>query len=414
MVISLNFGLLDTLQLICYFVMIYGAVFFLTVYVINQKRFFEEKKVKDFPEVTLLIPAFNEEKHIQKCLKACLSLNYPKNKLKVICINDGSTDRTLEICRKIKDPRLKIINKKNTGKAYSLNYALKFVTTEYVSTMDADSFPQKDYLKKGMGEFSDKRIVAVSPALKLSSSKTLMQKIQWMEYLFSIYLRKLFAFLDCQYVLPGPGSIYKTSVIRKIGGWDNSSLVEDMELAFRLHSRGYKLENSAISYVYTEAPKSLKGLFKQRIRWYRGYLQTTVKYLRMMGNPRYGNLGFYVLPINFIWYFVMAFMFLMPSYLILKDIYNQLLTIYLVGFEAPTFSLVFDIISISSFSWFLVFFLLTGVSVMLISLHTSAERINLRANKLHYISYIFLYPVLYSIFWLVALLFEVLRVKRKW
>jgi biofilm PGA synthesis N-glycosyltransferase PgaC len=410
-----SFSVLDVLQLACYFVMIYASVLFLTVYITNRGKFSEKTPpAKNLPPVTILVPAFNEEKHIYKCLKACLSLNYPKDKLKIICINDGSTDNTLAEIKRIKDKRIMILNKKNTGKADCLNYALKFVKTEFVSTMDADSFPSKNYLKLGMGQFVNDKIVAVSPALKLSTTKTLMQKIQWMEYVFSIYLRKLFAILDCQYVLPGPGSIYKTSVLKEVGGWDRDSLVEDTELAFRLQEKGYKMENSIASYVYTEAPRSFKALFDQRIRWYRGYLQTTMKYAKMIGRPKYGNLGLYVLPVNIIWYFVMSFMFFLPAYLLIKDVYERLYVISLIGLELPKLTLVFDILSISSFSYYMLFFFAVGISVMFISLHSSAEKTNLGARKVHYLGYLFIYPILYTIFWLSAILFELLKLEKKW
>jgi poly-beta-1,6-N-acetyl-D-glucosamine synthase len=410
-----SFSVLDILQLACYFVMIYASVLFLTVYITNRSKFSEKKgSVKNLPSVTILIPAFNEEKHIYKCLKACLNLNYPKDKLKIICINDGSTDRTLEECKRIKDKRLRIINKKNTGKADSLNYALKFVKSDYVSTMDADSFPSKNYLRLGMREFENPNIVAVSPALKLNTAKTLMQKIQWMEYVFSIYLRKLFAILDCQYVLPGPGSIYKTQVLKDVGGWDKDSLVEDTELAFRLQEKGYKMENSITSYVYTEAPESFSGLFNQRIRWYRGYLQTTMKYTKMIGRPKYGNLGIYVLPVNILWYFVMSFMFFLPAYLLIKEVYEKLYIISLVGLEIPKLTMVFDLISISSFSYYMLFLFAIGISVMFISLHSSAEKTSFGARKVHYLGYLFIYPILYTIFWMAAIVFELLKLEKKW
>jgi len=409
-----SFSVLDILQLACYFVMIYASVLFLTVYLGNIKKFSEKKSIKILPSVTILVPAFNEEKHIYKCLKACLSLNYPKDKLKIICINDGSTDNTLKECKRINDKRLRIIDKKNTGKADSLNYALRFVKTDYVSTMDADSFPSKNYLKLGMGEFGNDAIVAVSPALKLNTAKTLMQKIQWMEYVFSIYLRKLFAILDCQYVLPGPGSIYKTQVLNEVGGWDKNSLVEDTELAFRLQEKGYKMENSIKSYVYTEAPESFSGLFNQRIRWYRGYLQTTIKYAKMIGKPKYGNLGLYVLPVNILWYFVMSFMFFLPAYLFIKNAYDSLYIISLVGLEMPKLTFAFDLISISSFSYYMLFLFAVGIAVMFISLHSSAERTNLGARKVHYLGYLFIYPILYTLFWLAAILFELLKREKKW
>ncbi|MBN2094781.1 MAG: glycosyltransferase family 2 protein [Candidatus Aenigmarchaeota archaeon] len=408
-----NFAIMDLLQLACYFVMIYGSVLFLLVYIGNLGKFKQKKAPKKLPSVTILIPAYNEEKGICKCLKTCLNLDYPKNLLKIIVINDGSKDNTLKECRKIKNPRIRVISKKNTGKADSLNYALRFVKTDYIATMDADSFPKKDYLRRIVGELGGD-IVAVSPAMKISKSRTLMQKIQWVEYIFSIYLRKLFAVLDCQYVLPGPGSVYKTELIRKMGGWDKDSIVEDMELAFRMQLEGRRMENSTTAVVYTEAPETFRELFNQRIRWYRGYFKTTAKYLRMFGNPRYGNLGVYVLPINFVWLFILGYMLFLPAYLSLKSAYDTVHAIMLVGLQTPTLSFVFDIISINSLSYFMLLFMSIGISIILISIHASNENLNLRKRKLDYLSYMFIYPLLYSIFWMGAIVYELLKLEKKW
>ena len=142
MVLLFNLGVLDLVQLFCYYVMLYCTLLWLLVLFKNRANFFSKEtgiKIKKYPSITFLVPAYNEEKHIKKYLTSILNLDYPKDKLKVICINDGSTDKTLEICKSIKDTRLKIIDKPNTGKADSLNYALNFVDTEYIVSMDADS-----------------------------------------------------------------------------------------------------------------------------------------------------------------------------------------------------------------------------------------------------------------------------------
>lgn len=414
MVLIGDFSGLEITQLFCYFVMIYASTLFILLYLKNRNSFFDTTEISKFPSVTIIVPAFNEEKHIKKCLQTCLNLNYPKDKLKVICVNDGSTDRTLAECRKIKDKRLTVLSKKNTGKADSMNYALPRVKTEYVCSMDADSFPTKDFLKLGMGEFKNPKVVAVSPALKINTANTIIQKIQWMEYSFSIYLRKLFAFFDCQYVLPGPGSIYKTDILKKLGGWDKTSIVEDTELAFRLQREGFKIENCSTAYVYTECPSTFKGLFAQRIRWYRGYLHTTLQYFSMVGNSNYGNLGVYILPINFLWYFIIGFMFFLPLYLISKGIYNFLYTVAIIGFQMPELSLGLDILSFGLFHYFILIFALTGISVMFFSLHSSAEEIKLRERKGTYLSYFLIYPVLYAIFWMSAIAYEIFKVNKKW
>ena len=416
MVLSFNLGILDLIQLFCYYVMLYCAFLWFFVFLKNRKNFFREKRVriKNYPSVTFLVPAHNEEKHIKKCLTAILNLDYPKDKLKVICINDGSTDRTLEICKSIKDPRLTIIDKPNTGKADSLNQGLKLVDSEYVVSMDADSYPERDYLKKVLPYFNKKDIVAVTPALKVKETRTLMQKIQWVEYIFSIYLRKAFAFFNCQYVLPGPGSICKTEVVREVGGWDKESLVEDTELAFKLHSKGYKMENSPNAYVTTEAPETFKDLFKQRIRWYRGYLQTNRKYFYMFFNMKYGNLGFFVLPVNFLWIFILCVLLFLPIYNFAVNLNEFLYRCSLVGFTWPSININFDILYLSFYVYFSILFFFLSVLIIFVSAKVSSEKINLKTRKWFYAGYLFIYPLLYSIFWLSAIFCEIFKVKKKW
>jgi len=370
--------------------------------------------MKNYPAVTFLVPAHNEEKHIKKCLTAILNLDYPKDKLKVICINDGSTDRTLEICKSIKDPRLKIINKPNTGKADSLNQGLKLVDTEYVVSMDADSYPERNYLKRVLPYFNKKDVVAVTPALKVKETKTLMQKIQWVEYIFSIYLRKVFSFFNCQYVLPGPGSICKTEVIREVGGWDKESLVEDMELAFKLHAKGYRIENSPYAFVGTEAPETFRSLFKQRIRWYRGYLQTNKKYFYMLFSMKYGNLGFFILPINFIWIFILGILFFLPIYNFAVNFNEAFYRYSLVGFSWPTFNFNFDILYLDLYIYFFGLFFSLAMLIIYISIRSSSEKVNLLTRKWFYVGYLFIYPIMYSIFWILAVLYEIFKVKKKW
>ena len=408
------FGIFDTVQLLCYFIMVYCSILWFIVFIKNHYKFFVDKPIKNYPSVTFLIPAYNEKKFLPKCINSVLNLDYPKNKIKIICINDGSTDKTSEICKNIKNQRVIVINKKNTGKADSLNTALKLVDTEFVVSMDADSFPKKDYLKKIIGHFDNKEIAAISPAMKINKPQTFMQQIQWVEYIFSIYLRKLFAIFDCQYVLPGPGSIYRTDKLKKIGGWDKHSLVEDTELAFRMYEKGYKIENCINAYVNTESPATFKELFRQRVRWYRGYLQTTLQYKHLLGNSKYGNLGLFILPINFAWIFILGFLFFMPLYTFIKNFLEYLHTLYLVGFEWSKWTLNFDILYVSSYSYFFVLFFLMGIITVLLSLYTSGEKIDFKTKKIFYFGYLFIYPFLYSIFWIAAVIYEIFKIDNKW
>ncbi len=402
----------DIIYLFTYFIILYSSVLWFSVFFTHKNELFNNPKIRRYPSLTVLVPAYNEEKKISKCLESLLKLDYPN--LKIIAINDGSSDRTLEVMKTYEKKGVKVINKKNSGKADSLNQALKYVDTELFMCMDADSYPDTDSVKKMIGYMEDKNVGGVTPALKIDEVKTFFQKIQWVEYIFSIFLRKLFSILQCQYVLPGPGSIYRTEVIKELGGFDTNSITEDMEIAFRLQSNKYNIENSIDAYVYTEAPHSFKELFKQRIRWYRGYLQNIKKYSYMIGNPEYGNLGFFIIPINFIWIFILFVLFFLPLYTLTSNFLSMINVFSLVGIPPVNISLGFDIFYVDFYSFFFVVFLSLAVATVLISLKSSKEKIEFKKRYIFYIGYMFIYPLLFSIFWISTIFYEILGVERKW
>ena len=402
----------DIIYLFTYFIILYSSVLWFSVFFTHKNELFNNPKIRRYPSLTVLVPAYNEEKKISKCLESLLKLDYPN--LKIIAINDGSSDRTLEVMKTYEKKGVKVINKKNSGKADSLNQALKYVDTELFMCMDADSYPDTDSVKKMIGYMEDKNVGGVTPALKIDEVKTFFQKIQWVEYIFSIFLRKLFSILQCQYVLPGPGSIYRTEVIKELGGFDTNSITEDMEIAFRLQSNKYNIENSIDAYVYTEAPQSFKELFKQRIRWYRGYLQNIKKYSYMIGNTEYGNLGFFIIPINFIWIFILFVLFFLPLYTLTSNFLSMINVFSLVGIPPVNISLGFDIFYVDFYSFFFVVFLSLAVATILISLKSSKEKIEFKKRYIFYIGYMFIYPLLFSIFWISTIFYEILGVERKW
>lgn len=392
--------------------MIYCSVLWFTVFFKNRKKMFSNPKPKRLPSITFLVPAYNEEKNIGKCLQSILNLDYPKNKLKVIVIDDGSTDNTPRIVKKFK--KVKLIRQKNSGKAAALNNGLKYVKTELVACMDADSYPEKNYLLEMIGYLEKKNVAAVTPAMKVLNTQTIIQKIQWVEYLWQIFLRKIFNFFDCQYVIPGPGSVYKTFVLKKVGGFEVGNIAEDTEIAFRIIDKGYRIENSINAYVYTEAPSNFKGLYKQRIRWYRGYIQNVVKYSKMVFNPKYGNLGFFLLPMNFVWMFILSFLFFSQIFTLLWNFAQYFISWYHIKFAVILPEMRVDIFLIDFYTYFFFLFLLLTLFTLWLSIVFSGEKVDLKKKLSFYLSYILIYPFLISIFWILSIIYELAGVKKKW
>jgi cellulose synthase/poly-beta-1,6-N-acetylglucosamine synthase-like glycosyltransferase len=405
-------NILDAFYFIFSLIAIYLSVVWIIIFIQNRKTLFKQPRLRNFPSVTFLVPAYNEEKHIESCLKSLVNLDYPKDKLKIIVVNDGSTDKTADIAKKFKG--VTVVYKKNEGsKAAAMNYGMKFVDTELVACMDADSFASKDYLKKVIGHFKDDKVGAVTSAVKIKRVTNIVSKIQWVEYLMSVIFRKLFSILNCQFVVPGPGGIYRTNVLKKVGSFETNNLTEDMEMALRLQVNGYKIENCLDAYVYTECPNDFKTLFKQRMRWYRGYLENFKKYFYVFLNPEYGNFGVFFLPATIVWICFVTALFLIQSANFIYDSYNSLVMWSLInyGFVMPNFY--FNIFKIDSIFLALTISFFIGLLLSWIGIKTGGTE-KIKGRKFSYLIYMIIYPFLFSLFWFCAIVLHMLRVKRKW
>jgi cellulose synthase/poly-beta-1,6-N-acetylglucosamine synthase-like glycosyltransferase len=401
----------EVFYLITSFVGVYLSMVWLIVYFENRNKLLERPNYSRMPPVTFLVPAYNEEKHIADCIKSIQNIDYPRGRLKIIVINDGSTDRTAEIARKM---GVRVITKKNEGsKAAAMNFGIKFVTTELVACMDADSFPTRDYLKKAVSHFNEKDIGAVASTVKVSNVTTIATKIQWVEYLMSVVFRKLFAILDCQFVVPGPGGIYRTAVLRKIGNFETNNLTEDMEMALRLQVHGYRLANCMDAHVYTACPEDFGTLFRQRMRWYRGYLENFAKYFYMFLNPKYGNFGMFFLPSTIIWIAVVVMLFIVQASSFVSDSIKGLFYWSLINFnlQMPTFG--FDIFGIDSLFMALTIATVVGLTLSVIGIRTGGHD-NVKGRKFFYVAYIMVYPILFAFFWFCAVMLHIFRVRGKW
>lgn len=175
---------------------------------------------KSYPFVSILIPAYNEEDSIAGTIDHVLNLDYPKEKLEIIVINDGSKDRTKDvILRYVKsNENVRLLDKPNSGKADSLNKGIKMSKGELIAVVDSDSFPSKDSLRKLVGLFDDPQMGAVTSFVSVRNSKeTVLTKIQEIEYLFMGWARKILDFVDSVYVTNGPLSIYRRKYVDKVG-----------------------------------------------------------------------------------------------------------------------------------------------------------------------------------------------------
>ena len=240
------------------------------------------------PKFSIIVPTKDEEAVIGRCLNGLLDLDYPKDKLEIIIVDGNSTDGTCKICSDFsaKYPgTFKVVNeKKSKGKPAALNLALPYATGEIVGVFDADSVPEKDVLRKVASHLGDKQLIAVQGrTTSLNEKKNILTRVAaaeekaWFQALLSGREKlKLFVPLNgsCQFI--------RRNALEELGGWDETSLTEDVELALRLVEKKRQIKYAEDVCCGQETPNGLRDFIKQRVRWYRGYMETALKYGRLL------------------------------------------------------------------------------------------------------------------------------------
>ncbi|TRZ55466.1 glycosyltransferase family 2 protein [archaeon] len=280
---------------------IYFTMMFFLLFLANRKAIHRTPPLKRLPSVTVIIPVFNEEKNIVGTIRAVKKMVYPKNLLEIIVVNDGSSDGTSEAAGA---EGVKVLDKKNGGKASAFNLGLVHAGGEIVACVDADSYPEKGALMNAVPFFEEDGVAAVTTSIFVKGTDTFLQRLQRIEYILIVWARKLLEYLDAVYVTPGPLSLYRKDILKSVGGFDEKNMTEDIEIAWRLMSRGYKVRMSLASKVFTNCPATLKKFWRQRIRWNIGGIQTSLKYMGTFLRKDFKSLGMFVLP-----FFMTSFVF---------------------------------------------------------------------------------------------------------
>ncbi len=246
------------------------------------------KNEESLPTFSIIVPTKNEDAVIRRCLDGLLEVDYPKDKMQIIVVDGNSTDSTGKICTEFegKHPEnFKLICEQTSkGKPAALNLALPHISGEIVGVFDADSLPEKDALRKVASYFNDKKIMAVQGRTTSLNEKSnvltrviAMEERAWFQALLS-GREKLQLFVP----LTGSCQFVRTNVLQELGGWDENSLTEDVELALRLVEKNHLIKYASDVCSGQETPNSLGDLVKQRVRWYRGYMETALKYGRLL------------------------------------------------------------------------------------------------------------------------------------
>jgi cellulose synthase/poly-beta-1,6-N-acetylglucosamine synthase-like glycosyltransferase len=318
------------------FLAVYVQVFFLITFFENHKKIIKRRggiSLSSYPTVTIIVPCWNEEKTLRKTIQSIFSLSYPKDKLKIILIDDGSTDKTWNIMSQFEDiDNVKVMQKENGGKYTAINLGLQNTETEFVGCLDADSFVHPEALKRIMSYFeSDLSTMAVAPSIIVNTPMSIIQRAQKAEYDMAVYIKKMLGFLGAIHVTPGPFTIFRKKVFDDLGPYRHAHNTEDMEIAFRMQKNNYKIEQSNDAYVYTNAPKTVGKLFRQRLRWIYGFLNNTIDYRYLIFKKQYGNFSLFTIPAGIISVLAALYLFSRLSYNLVHFIYIKLNQISVVG-----------------------------------------------------------------------------------
>ncbi len=387
------------LEYIIAFLALYVTVFFLLVFIFNRQKVGKVPASTNWaPRISVLIPAYNESRNIRKCLETVLALDYPKEKLEILVIDDGSKDNTAEIARSLKDRRIRVFTKNNEGKAIALNYGIARAKGEVIATLDADSYVTPGVIRKMLPFFSEQGVMAVTAAVKVDDPKNLLEHLQKVEYLYTLFSRKVLEFIDSIQVTPGPFSMFRAEVFGKIGGFDPTNILEDQEIAMRIQSHNYMIRSSLDAEVYTVVPATFRGLLKQRTRWHRGGLRNSIKYLELIG-PKYGDFGMIVMPLGFMAVLaIFAVFFINFDALLARNMMFSLDPELLIMGLRP--------LHIISFALLLLTVLWIGYGLLFFK----EEKIKPHIALLYIVSYAYLL----TLFWISAIFHEVKGAKLTW
>lgn len=285
-----------------------------------------------FPHVAVVVPCFNEARTLETTLHSLMALDYPREKLEILVVDDGSTDGTLSIARSFEhDGRIRVFHKKNGGKHTAMNLALESTSAELIGCLDADSTVESGALLALLPVFNNPSTAAVTPGIHVRDPRTILQHMQKVEYRLSIFNRFIFAGLGSVFITPGPFSFFRASVVRELGGWRHGHSTEDMEMALRMQNAGHLIANAPNAIVHTATPSTLRGLFRQRVRWTYGWLRNAVDYRFMVGNKRFGNLGLIILPSALISIAAGIYFFVRIVWYSFQDLMHQIVRIEATG-----------------------------------------------------------------------------------
>jgi cellulose synthase/poly-beta-1,6-N-acetylglucosamine synthase-like glycosyltransferase/peptidoglycan/xylan/chitin deacetylase (PgdA/CDA1 family) len=243
------------------------------------------------PPVSILVPAFDEAKGIARSVQSLAASEYPGD-FEVIVVDDGSTDGTGSIVSGLDLPRVRLVSQPNTGKPAALNRALQAAKHDIIVTVDADTVFERDALMRLVQRFRDPTVGAVSGNTKVGNRKRLLGRWQHIEYVMGFNLeRRMYEILGFMPTVPGAIGAFRREALVDIGGVSGATLAEDTDITLDIGRAGWKVVYADDARAWTEAPSTVRGLFRQRSRWAYGTIQSIWKHRSALWSRGGGGFG---------------------------------------------------------------------------------------------------------------------------
>lgn len=351
---------------------------------------------KGLPTFSLIVPAKDEALVLPRLFNALLNQDYPMEKVEVLVVENGSTDGTVQVCKKAAQETRSVVKVVHSGDAWgkpsALNSGLQAATGDIVGVFDADNIPEPDVLRKVAGYFQDESVAALQGRTLIANADVNMltkfisyEDAAWCEgYLRGRDALGLFVHLrgSCQFV--------RRTVLESVGGWDARYISDDFELSAKLTEQGHLIKYAPDARSWQESPAGLKEMFTQRVRWFRGAMEVALHYGRLIRRPN--------------WKTVDAEMMLLGPFVLILSLLG-----YVLGPFAVTQFNGSVIFGITVVGW-----LLATVSIIMIALGLLYVAKPKRLVDLLWIPFIYAYWSFQVILATLALLKIVFKAQKRW
>ena len=389
-----------------------SSLFLITFFDEKNKMKFSAKQPETLPAISLIIPVYNGEKGVAKTIKNALSIDYPKDKIEIIVVDDGSSDKSYEVAKGYEKYGVKVFKIQHGGKGKALNFAIKQSKGEFIANLDSDSFVDKDILLKMAGFFENPDVMAVTPSIKIWKPQNIIQKIQMIEFLSSSIARKVFSYLGAVPLMAGACSLFRRKFFEKHGGYKEDSLTEDCEMSLRIENNNYLIQNAMDTSVYTSGVKTFRQFFNQRLRWFKGLLDSFVIH-KSLFNPKRGNIAVILyLMMSSVLLGMISFGYGLVKFsqVFIQNISN----FYSIGFDASYwFDFTFDYFNINTAATIILPSILIICSAFFIYLCKKYSKERQKVAEPFVLSF-FTYWFFVAAIWISAIYYKVSNKKIKW